>query len=134
MSNKVQAPSKAYDALKKVVDAMLKCSYRHIEYTGMENLPKDGAIILAPNHTNGLMDALVLLAMDKQPKVYVARADIFRNKKTAKILHFLRIMPIMRARDGLNEVRKNNVTIDASVDVLKDSVPFCILPEGTHRA
>lgn len=79
------------------------------------------------------MDALVVLAIDEKPKVFVARADIFKNPKIARYLYFLRIMPIMRSRDGMEEVRKNDETIHKAADVLKDGVPFCILPEGTHR-
>jgi 1-acyl-sn-glycerol-3-phosphate acyltransferase len=80
------------------------------------------------------MDAMVVLAMDSKAKVFVARADIFKNPKIAKILHFLKIMPIMRMRDGRDEVRKNNETIERAVGVLRDKVPFCIFPEGTHQA
>ena len=113
---------------------MLKLSYRSILHVGKENIPKDGAIIFAPNHTNTLMDALVVLVMDHMPKVFVARADIFKNRKLAKIFTFLKIMPIMRQRDGFQAVKKNQETIDKAVDVLKDKIPFCIFPEGTHLA
>ncbi|MBQ1173945.1 MAG: 1-acyl-sn-glycerol-3-phosphate acyltransferase, partial [Alistipes sp.] len=75
----------------------------------------------------------VVLGMDHSPKVFVARADIFRNPKIAKILKWLKIMPIMRMRDGYEEVKKNNETIERAVDVLRDRVPFCIFPEGTHQ-
>jgi hypothetical protein len=80
------------------------------------------------------MDALVVLVMDHKPKVFVARADIFKNRKLAKIFTFLKIMPIMRQRDGFQAVKKNQETIDKAVDVLKDKIPFCIFPEGTHLA
>jgi 1-acyl-sn-glycerol-3-phosphate acyltransferase len=131
---KVQDYDPIYSFLRHYVDLALKLSYRNIKYVGRERLPKDGAIIFAPNHTNALMDAMVILAMDHRPKVYVARADIFRNPRIAKILKFFKIMPIMRMRDGIDEVRKNNETIEKAVDVLRDKVPFCIFPEGTHQA
>lgn len=131
---KVQDYDPLYSFLRHYVDFALKLSYRTIKYVGCERLPKDGAIIFAPNHTNALMDAMVILAMDHRPKVFVARADIFRNPRIAKILKFLKIMPIMRMRDGIDEVRKNNETIEKAVDVLRDKVPFCIFPEGTHQA
>lgn len=133
-NKKVQDFDKLYWFLRYYVDFILKSSYKRITYTGTENIPTDGAIIYAPNHTNALMDALVILAMDRKPKVFVARADIFKNPKIAKILTFLKIMPIMRQRDGFNEVKKNYETINKSVDVLKDKIPFCIFPEGTHLA
>ena len=131
---KIQDFNLLYAVLRYYVDFTLKISYRNIRYLGRENIPQDGAIIYAPNHSNALMDALVILAMDRSPKVYVARADIFKKRFLAKIFHFLRIMPIMRMRDGLDEVKRNNETIEKAVDVLRDKVPFCIFPEGQHQA
>lgn len=130
---RVQDNNIAYNILRRYVDFVLKLSYRTIKYVGMERIPKDGAIIFAPNHTGALMDALVILAMDSKPKVFVARADMFKNPKLAKFLSFCKIMPIMRMRDGIDEVKRNNETIERAVDVLRDKVPFCIFPEGTHQ-
>ena len=131
---KIQDYDRTYAFLRHYVDICLHLAYRKIKYIGKERIPKDGAVIFAPNHTNALMDALVILAMDRRQKVFVARADIFRNPKIARILRFFKIMPIMRIRDGMEEVRKNTEIIHKSVDVLMDKVPFCILPEGRHQA
>ena len=131
---KIQDYDLAYDILRYYVDCALKLSYRNVHYVGRERIPQDGAIIYAPNHTNALMDALVILAMDRRAKVFVARADIFRKPILAKIFKFLKIMPIMRIRDGFDEVKKNQETIEKAVDVLHDKVPFCIFPEGQHQA
>ena len=131
---KIQDFNLAYAILRYYVDITLKLSYRNIRYVGRENIPQDGAVIYAPNHTNALMDALVILAMDRRAKVFVARADIFKFPILAKIFTFLKIMPIMRMRDGLDEVRRKNETIEKAVDVLRDKVPFCIFPEGQHQA
>ena len=131
---KIQDYNLWYSLLRYYVDFTLKLSYRNIRYVGRERIPTDGAIIYAPNHTNALMDALVVLAMDRRPKVFVARADIFRIPILAKIFAFLKIMPIMRIRDGMDEVRRNHETIDKAVDVLRDRIPFCIFPEGQHQA
>jgi len=130
---KIQDPEFLYSLLKHYVDYQLKMSYRRIEYVGKENIPEDGSIIFAPNHANALMDALVVLALREEPTVFVSRADIFKNPKIAKLLAFIKMMPIKRIRDGINEVRKNDETFQKAVDVLKDGVAFCILPEGTHR-
>ena len=131
--NKIQDNGWWYEHLRYYVDLVLKLSYRRIEYVGMERIPEDGAVILAPNHTNTLMDALVILAMDRRPKVFVARADIFKKPVLAKVFHFCKIMPIMRMRDGVDEVKKNNEIIEKAVDVLRDRVRFCIFPEGQHQ-
>ena len=108
-------------------------SYRDLRYVDRNRVPKDGAVIYAPNHTGTLMDAMMLLAMDASPKVFVARADLFKNPTLKKIFTFLKIMPIMRMRDGINEVKRNNETIERAVEVLRDKVPFVIFPEGMHQ-
>ena len=132
---KIQDKNRYYYLLKAYVDITFKTAYRRIEYYGMENIPKDGAIIYAPNHTNTLMDALAVLTIDKQAKVFVARADVFKNPVALKILTFLKMLPINRKRDGLENLAAQNEEInDIVVDVLRDKVPFCILPEGVHRA
>ena len=133
-TRKIQDHSHLYAFLRYYVDLVLKLSYRNVRYVNRERIPQDGAVIYAPNHTNALMDALVILAMDRKAKVFVARADIFKKPLLAKAFTFFKIMPIMRLRDGVDEVKKNYETIEKSVDVLRDKVPFCIFPEGQHQA
>ena len=130
---KIQDSDWLYSFLRPYVDFVVRLSYREMRFVGRERIPKDSAIIYAPNHTGTLMDALVLLAMDRSPKVFVARADIFKKPILAKIFAFLKIMPIMRMRDGIDEVKRNNETIERAVDVLRDNIPFCIFPEGMHQ-
>ncbi len=131
---KLQDNDRRYNFLLKLVNVVIRNSYRSLKYIGTERIPKDAAVIFAPNHTGTLMDALVILAMNNKPKVFIARADIFRNPTLAKLLTFFKMMPIMRMRDGIEEVKKNNKTIETAADVLKDKVPLCIFPEGTHQA
>ena len=78
-----------YTLLRPYVDACTRFSYRHARVEGKENIPEDAAVIIAPNHCNTLMDALVVLRAHKGPTVFGARADIFDNKTVASILRFL---------------------------------------------
>ena len=132
--NKIYQDDLGYTILKPIVDWNLKNSYRKVEVRGEENLPTDGPIILAPNHCNTLMDALVMLRAYNKPTVFGARADMFNNKMVAKIMYFLRILPMVRQRDGLRNVLKNVETQDIIVETLEHDVRFCIFPEGRHRA
>ena len=91
----------AYTLLKPIVDSNLKNSYRKVEVWGKENIPSDGAILITPNHCNTLMDALVILRAFSSPTVFGARADMFNRPLIARIMYFLRILPMVRQRDGL---------------------------------
>jgi len=130
---KIQDKDRWYAFFRPYVDWMFRRSYRRFEYIGKENIPTDGAVIFAPNHTNALCDAMAILGIDHGRKVFVARADIFKDPKKAAILNWLKIMPISRVRDGLEEVRHNDETMNKAVDTLRDGVPFCIFAEGTHH-
>lgn len=115
------------------MNVTIKSAYSDISIVGRDNIPSDGAVIFAPNHTNALMDALSVLIVSQQPTVFVARADMFKNRILAKIMNFFKIMPIMRIRDGRENMKKNDEIIAAAADVLVHKVPFCIFCEGTHR-
>jgi 1-acyl-sn-glycerol-3-phosphate acyltransferase len=130
---KIQDEDKYYYLLRIYVDRMFKSAYHRVEYHGKEKIPKEGTIIYAPNHTSTVMDALAVLAIDRPAKVFVARADAFKLPLVLKILTFLKMLPINRKRDGIQSLTKNEEITSIVIDVLRDRVPFCILPEGTHR-
>ena len=122
-----------YNILKPIVDWNLKHSYRKVEVRGKENIPTDGAVLIAPNHCNTLMDALVILRAFDNETVFGARADMFNNAFIAKLMYFIRILPMVRQRDGMRNVLKNYETQEIIVDTLKNKVRFCMFPEGRHR-
>lgn len=123
----------AYDILKPIVDWCTRHSYNRIEVRGKENIPTDGAVIIAGNHCNTLMDALVILQAFKDESVFGARADMFNNPLIAKAMFFLRILPMVRQRDGLRNVLKNYESIDTITETLENDIRFCMYPEGRHR-
>ena len=126
-------PSLGYRLLRLIVDFNCRHSYRKITTEG--TLPGEGrAYIYAPNHTNTLMDPLVVLQERKGPTAFGARADVFRNPKIAKFLRFLKIVPLARRdRDRPEELSRNKGTLEEVDRVLAHEVPFCIFAEGTHR-
>ena len=133
MRNKIYERDVKYDILKPIVDWCTRRSYRKISVTGLENLPKDGAVLLAPNHCNTLMDALVVLQANEEAKVFGARADMFKKQFIAKIMYFIRILPMVRQRDGLRNVLQNHETFEIIVETIENGVPFIMFPEGRHR-
>ena len=133
MREKIYEKDLSYTLLKYIVDACISASYRKEEVHGEENLPTDGALLLTPNHCNTLMDALVMLNAYKGATVFGARADIFNNKFIGKVMTYIRILPMVRQRDGLRNVLKNKDTQETIVETLEHGVRFCMFPEGKHR-
>ena len=133
---KIWEPYRGYTRCRHYTDLITRSCFRSVRIEGRERIPAEGAVILAPNHCATLLDPMLqlLLRPDKAPIAFGARSDIFANPRTAKILRWLRIVPIARERNGLNEVAKNFEVFDEIVDCLDHDVPFCMYAEGTHRA
>lgn len=131
--SKIQDRNIVYSLLRPHVDFCAKHSYRRFEVHGQENLPKTGSLIYGINHSNTLMDALVVLATSHHKKVFMARGDIFANPTVAKILRFLRILPLFRIRNGVAAVKNNTDSMEQAVDVVHDHVGLYMFPEGRHR-
>lgn len=120
-----------YTLLRAYVNFVTKTYFRTTVHN-LHHIPENDIIIFAPNHQNALMDALAILAIVKTEPVFLARADILKKKIIAKILTFLKILPIYRIRDGKESLKNNDQIFQKTIDVLKNKNGLVILPEGNH--
>ena len=133
MREKIYEKDLSYTLLKYIVDACISASYRKEEVHGEENIPTDGALLLTPNHCNTKNGSKKALMSGSGTTVFGARADIFNNKFIGKVMTYIRILPMVRQRDGLRNVLKNKDTQETIVETLENGVRFCMFPEGKHR-
>ncbi len=124
--------SLGYLLLKKYVSFADLIIHKRIILTGKENIPKNKPILFAPNHQNALSDPMAILLHTPYQPVWLARADIFKNKIAAAILRFMKIMPVYRIRDGKDQLSKNDTTFDNSIKVLKSNGALALFPEAAH--
>jgi 1-acyl-sn-glycerol-3-phosphate acyltransferase len=106
--------------------------YKEIVVLGRENIPAAGPVIFSPNHQNALMDALAIVCTVPQQLVFLARADLFQQSFVARILTFLKIMPIYRIRDGYGNLSRNEECFENAVAILNERKSLCLMPEGNH--
>ena len=134
MSREIYHNGLFYRFVKLLANFGLRAYFGRIVVKGRENLPSDTPYILAPNHQNAFVDALMILQINKfRPTVFVARADIFGSALARRVLGFLKIMPVYRARDGKESLAQNERIFEKSVEVVLHNTPFCIMAEGTHN-
>jgi 1-acyl-sn-glycerol-3-phosphate acyltransferase len=131
MQKSIDQYSTSYSLLKRYVIFWLRRFYI-TSIKGSENINPGERLILVANHQNALMDALVLLSLEKFQPVFMARSDIFANKKVAKILRFFKMLPIYRIRDGYDQLANNKEVFSQAFGVLENGNPLAIFPEGNH--
>jgi len=124
--------SLGYWFLKSYVRFVDWIIHKKVVVVGLEKIPKQKPILFAPNHQNALSDPLAILLHSKFQPVWLARADIFKNKFVAAILKFLKIMPVYRMRDGKDNLLKNDETFEASIRVLEHNFSLALFPEAAH--
>lgn len=132
--NKYWEHNKAYNFCKPYVLACIRMSYRKFEISGLENYDPEVPTVFVGNHSATLMDPLVVLYSFPKDISFGARADIFRKKRIADILHWMKMMPLARSRDGRDAVEGNYAIFDEITEGIVNGVPFCLFPEGTHHA
>lgn len=133
MSKAIQDNNLLYNLLSPLVQFGCRCHYNSFDVHGLENLPTDGAYIIAPCHQQALMEPLAVLCFAPKPPVFLARADIFAKPTLRTILTFLKIMPVYRIRDGQDKLGRNKEIFDRCRDVLLDGFPLCLMAEGRHN-
>lgn len=106
--------------------------YRKVIILGRENVSKKNHNIFAPNHQNALMDALALVCTAPGQPVFLARSDVFKNRKIASLLYFFKMLPVFRIRDGFENLRQNDEIFHKTIDVIIHKNGLVILPEGNH--
>jgi len=133
LEQKLCSRSLGYAFVRNVfVGPALHLYYRNVDIIGAKDVPNTDPVIFTPNHQNALMDALAILCTKDRQPVFVARADIFQKPLIIAVLHFLRILPIYRKRDGGNASDNNQDTFDLIPKILNSGQSVGIMPEGTH--
>ena len=119
-----------YKTLRVYSNFVYRKWYSDVEINGTGNIPEGEPVIFAPNHQNAFVDAMALLFSSPQPVVFWARADLFQNRFVGAFLRALKMMPAYRMRNGFNNLKKNEESLQNSVDVLTHDQFLCLMPEG----
>ena len=91
---------------------------------------KEGPILIAANHPNSFLDAIILATLFKKPIYSLARGDVFKNKLTNILLGSLNILPVYRLREGSDNLSKNYNTFDSCIEIFKKNGIVLIFSEG----
>jgi 1-acyl-sn-glycerol-3-phosphate acyltransferase len=119
-----------YSVLKIIVRLAASIFCRKIIINNPALLKEKGPLLLACNHPNSFLDAAVLDILFEQPIWSLARGDAFINTFVGKILWSLRMLPVYRPSEGVENLSENYKTFDACIEVFRRSGVVLIFSEG----
>lgn len=104
--------------------------YKRVSIYGKENIPKGKPTIIAADHTNALVDPLMIAVFIRRGIYFLVRADIFKNKFLIWVFDQIHMKPVYRPRDGADYVEKNKITFAKVDEWLMNNKAVLIFPEG----
>lgn len=121
-----------YEFLRFFVEIALKFYFRTIYYLNEENIPDNQPVIVASNHSNSALDAIIIDAFLRKNKLYwLARGDVFANKWVGKFMTSVRTAPIYRSSEvGFVDIKRNNESFEICFQLLNKNRMVGIFPEG----
>lgn len=119
-----------YSILKFAVRLEMKIFCRHIEIKKPEYLHSKGPLLLAFNHPNSFLDAILIDILFDEPVWSLARGDAFKGERIKKILHGLCIMPVYRTSEGVENLSENYKTFNDCINIFKNNGLVQIFSEG----
>ena len=110
-----------YIIVRPIIKVLFKFLYRPV-IVGVDNIPLDGRVILAGNHTNNL-DCILLISSTKRVIHFLAKDELMVGMKRI-IFKNMGIIPV-------NRRIHDKKALSSGIDVLNSDRVIGIFPEGT---
>ncbi|MDI9365725.1 MAG: 1-acyl-sn-glycerol-3-phosphate acyltransferase [Flavobacterium sp.] len=122
-----------YCVLQVIISLALRIFCGNITVCNKAVLKSKGPLLLACNHPNSFLDAIIIGSLFKQPVHYLARGDAFKYSFTNKILRALNMLPVYRLSEGREYLYLNDQTFDSCHQILLQGGIVLIFCEGISK-
>lgn len=119
-----------YQLLKAYARLAIRLYCRRIVINRPECLEAEGPLLLAANHPNSFLDGVILTTLLEHDLYSLARGDAFRKGFVDKMLRRLRLLPVYRTSEGVENLEHNYTTFEACLDVFRKKAIVLIFSEG----
>jgi 1-acyl-sn-glycerol-3-phosphate acyltransferase len=89
-----------------------------------------GPLLIASNHPNSFLDAIIVATLFKNPVYSLARGDAFKGKIITKILASFNMLPVYRVSEGVENLENNYNTFINCQDLFRENKNVLIFSEG----
>jgi len=93
-------------------------------------LNEQGPLLIAANHPNSFLDAIIVSSLFKKPVYSLARGDAFAGKFVTIILRSFNMLPVYRVSEGMENLERNYTTFNACEKLFEQNKIVLIFSEG----
>jgi len=97
-----------------------------VEVEGIDRVPLDGGVLVAPNHIS-FFDSVVMIQSMPRRTFFLGKAEYMTSWATSKLFPAMGMIPLER-----EQTRKAIDALGVAADVLRRGHPLVIYPEGTR--
>ena len=119
-----------YRLVRSIVRGLLRLFYRRIAVVGGDRITRVGPVIVAPNHHNSVVDAMLMVAVLPRPVRVLAKAGLFRHPLLGPFLRLMGGVPVERRLEAGDDPHKNVEMFAAVAAALHAGGAILIFPEG----
>ena len=119
-----------YRFVKIIARTAIHFYCRDLQINKKEILAHDGPMMLAVNHPNSFLDAIILCTIFDKPVYSLARGDAFNGRLITKILLALKLLPVYRVSEGVENLDENYKTFDQCKEIFRRNGIVLIFSEG----
>src|SRR5678816_2903110 len=112
------------------VRRLVRLYYPRIEVSGAGHIPTTGAVLLAANHANSLIDPVIVGLASGRSVRFFAKAPLFETPVLGRLMRALGMLPAFRAQDDGAQVRRNLESLNVGARALARGQTVGIFPEG----
>ena len=119
-----------YSLLKLPARFAMKIYCRRLKINHPELLQSEGPLLIAANHPNSFLDAIIIATLFKRPVYSLVRGDVYSNPYYARILNGLLMMPVYRMSEGQENLGLNYDTFEKCRNIFRNNGIVLIFSEG----
>ncbi len=119
-----------YRILKFPAKIALNLYCRQLRINNKAILNTKGPLLIAANHPNSFLDAIIIATLFKRPVYSLVRGDVYANNFYAKILNGMKMMPVYRLSEGAENLDQNYSTFARCREIFHNDGIVLIFSEG----
>ena len=113
-----------FSVIKTILKPVIKLFYR-AKCVGAENVPENGAVIIAANHLHAL-DPFFIATFIKRDIRFMGKEELFKLPLIGPLFKKAGMIPVNRSM-------VSRECIENALQALDDGQAFCLFPQGTRR-